>query len=45
MFLSHTGIEAKVYKKKTTNDWFLFEDEALQYGIVDKIITDLDEIF
>lgn len=45
MFLANTGIEPKVYKKKTTNDWFLFEDEALQYGIVDKVITDLDEIF
>lgn len=45
MFLANTGIEAKVYKKKTANDWYLFEDEALQYGIVDKVITDLDEIF
>lgn len=45
MFLANTGIEAKVYKKKTVNDWYLFEDEALQYGIVDKVITDLDEIF
>lgn len=45
MFLENTNIDAKTYKKKTTNDWYLFEDEALEYGIVDKIITDIDELF
>lgn len=45
MFLDNTGMDAKVFKKKTTNDWYLFEDEALEYGLVDKIISDYDELF
>ena len=47
MFLENTGIDAKTYKKKTgaNNDWYLFEDEAVEYGIVDKVIDDLDELF
>lgn len=47
MFLENTGIDIKVWKKKTAsdNDWYLFEDEALEYGIVDHIITDIDELF
>lgn len=47
MFLDNTNIDAKVWKKKTASDsdWYLFEDEALQYGIVDHIINDYDELF
>lgn len=47
MFLENTKIDSKVWKKKTgaNADWFLFEDEALEYGIVDKIINDYDELF
>ena len=47
MFLENTGIDAKTYKKKTgtNNDWYLFEDEAVEYGIADKVIEDLDELF
>ena len=45
IFLENTGIDAKVYKKKTQNDWYLFEDEALEYGIVDKVISDYSELF
>lgn len=40
-----TKIEPKVFKKKTVTDWFIDENQALEYGVVDKIITDLDEIF
>lgn len=43
--LERTKIESKMFKKKTMTDWFLDEDEALKNGVVDKIITDLDEIF
>lgn len=43
--LERTKIEPKMFKKKTMTDWFLDEDEALKNGIVDRIITDLDEIF
>ena len=47
IFLENTGIDAKTYKKKTgtNNDWYLFEDEAVEYGIADKVIEDLDELF
>ena len=43
--LARTKIEPKMFKKKTMTDWFLDEDEALKNGIVDKIITDFDEVF
>ncbi len=43
--LERTNIESKMFKKKTMTDWFLDENEALEKGIVDKIITDFDEIF
>lgn len=42
--LKRTKIEPKMFKKKTLTDWFLDEEDALKNGIVDKIITDLDEI-
>jgi ATP-dependent Clp protease protease subunit len=43
--LARTKIEPKMFKKKTMTDWFLDEDDALKNGVVDKIISDLDEIF
>lgn len=43
--LSKTNIDPKMFKKKTMTDWFLDENEALEKGIVDKIITSFDEIF
>lgn len=43
--LERTKIEPKMFKKKTLTDWFLNEDDALNNGIVDRIITDFDEIF
>lgn len=44
-FLAHTKIEPKVYKKKAPMDWFMDEKEALENGVVDEIITDLDILF
>ena len=43
--LERTKIEPKMFKKKTMTDWFLDEDDALKNGVIDKIITDFDEIF
>ena len=43
--LSRTKIDAKVYKKKAVTDWYFSEDEALELGVIDKIITDFDELF
>ena len=43
--LKRTKIDPKKFRKKTSTDWFFDENEALEYGVVDKIITDLDELF
>lgn len=42
--LADTKIDLKVFKKKSPFDWYLNADEALQYGVVDKIIEDFTEI-
>lgn len=42
--LSKTTIDAKLLNKKKSYDWYLSADEMVKYGVVDKIITDLDEI-
>lgn len=44
-FVSNTKIDAKTLKKKGASDWYFNEDEALEKGIIDEIITDIDEIF
>ena len=43
-FLSHTKVDPKIFKKKAPSDWYLDEEEALENGVIDKIITDIDEI-
>lgn len=45
MFLANTKINAKTLKKKGASDWYMNEYEALENGVIDKIITELDEIF
>ena len=42
--LSHTSIDQKLFKKNQAKDWFITTDEQLSFGIVDKIVDDLDEI-
>jgi ATP-dependent Clp protease protease subunit len=44
-FVANTNINAKTLKKKGASDWYMTEDEALENGVIDAIITDLDEIF
>lgn len=44
-FCSNTKISAKTLKKKGASDWYMNEDEALENGVIDEIICDLDEIF
>ena len=44
-FLSNTKINAKTLKKKGAFDWYMDENEALELGVIDAIITDFDEIF
>lgn len=44
-FLAHTKIDPKIFKKKAPGDWYMDEEDALQNGLIDKIITDLDILF
>lgn len=44
-FLARTKIDPKVYKRKAPNDWYFDEEEALENGVIDEIITELDTIF
>jgi ATP-dependent Clp protease protease subunit len=43
-FLAHTKVDPKTFKKKAPSDWYMDEDDALQNGLIDEIITDLDTI-
>jgi len=42
--LKNTKITDKVYKEKWREDWWLFADEIIKFGIADVIIEDLDEL-
>ncbi len=41
---SRTNIDQKTYKQKAPKDWYLDEDDCLKYGVIDQIVTDLDDI-
>lgn len=43
--LEKTKIDPKKLKKKAITDWFMDENEALENGIIDKIIYDFEEVF
>ena len=43
--LSKTNITPKTYKKNEDKDWFLDANKQLEYGLVDAILTDFNEIF
>lgn len=42
--LERTKIDIKLFNKNKTKDWFLSGTEQVELGIVEKIITDIDEI-
>ena len=42
--LATTKINPKTFKKRAAIDWFMSEEEALENGVIDKIIEDLDDI-
>lgn len=44
-FLSHTKVDPKTFKKKAPSDWYFDEDDMLEYGLIDEIITDLDTLY
>jgi ATP-dependent Clp protease protease subunit len=44
-FLMHTKVDPKVFKKKAPSDWYFDEQDMLENGLIDEIITDLDILF
>ena len=45
LFLDLTKIDSKVFRKRAPFDWYLTDEEALEQGIVDKIVESFDEIY
>lgn len=43
--LSKTKIDQKLFKKNSQKDWYIYDDEMLNLGIVDEIIDNLDILF
>lgn len=43
--LSKTKIDQKLFKKNSQKDWYIYDDDMLELGIVDEIISDLDILF
>ena len=35
---------AKMYNKKYGNEWYMYPEEAIKYGFVDEIVSDMDII-
>lgn len=44
LVMSKTNIDSKI-QKKMKDDYYMTCEDALKLGIIDKIITDLDEVF
>lgn len=44
-FLVHTKVDPKMFKKKAPVDWYFDEQEMLEYGLIDEIITDFDTLY
>ena len=42
--LEQSSMDERIYKKNKSKDWYMDAKEQVQYGIVHKIVTDLDEI-
>lgn len=42
--IERTDIDTKTLNKYKNKEWFLYSEDQLKYGIVDKIIDDIDEI-
>ena len=43
--LSVTKLNPRVYKKKAITDWFFDENDALESGIIDQVVTDFDDLY
>lgn len=44
-FLARTKVDPKIFKKKAVSDWFFDENEALEMGVIDEVISSFDVLF
>lgn len=44
LLVADTKIQPKDLKKKGSHDWYMTAEEALAYGMIDKIIEDFEEV-
>lgn len=44
-FIGSTKIDLKTFKAKAPKDWWLDDEDALKYGLIDQIVDDLNEVF
>ena len=42
--LERTNIDPKLFKKMCSKDWYITDQEQVEYGIVSKIVDSLDEL-
>ena len=42
--MERTNIDLKLFNKNKTKDWYITDTEQVELGIVDSIVSDLDEI-
>ena len=42
--VNHTKIPRSTYNKKIKTEWYMTVDDALKYGIIDEIVSDLDKV-
>ena len=45
LMLNKTKFPEKIIKKKIKTEWYVYAEEALEYGVCDKIIENINEIF
>ena len=43
--LSRTNLSEKIFNRNKNKDWYFTSEELIEYGIVDKIINDFEDIF
>lgn len=43
--LEHTKIDIDTFEENFGSEWFINAQEAVEYGVADRIVTDVDEIY
>lgn len=44
IILNNSKIDTKTWAKMSKKEWFMYPEDAIKYGLADKIIDDIDEI-